>query len=105
MEEKGLNKVSIKFVGGGVSNKNNIWWSGCHIAFVSIGTVSRVQLWTFMKTPIFVMFMSFCPTLACTIPLIMLVQCRCFIGTATVFSSEFSTALPTSLLILEMVIS
>ncbi len=47
-KEKGLTKVSIYIVGK-VSNKNNIWWSGCCIAFVFVGTVSRAQLRTSIK--------------------------------------------------------
>jgi hypothetical protein len=42
-KEKGLIKVSIKFVGG-VTMTENLWKSGCCIAFVLVGTVSGVQL-------------------------------------------------------------
>jgi hypothetical protein len=59
-KEKSLTKVTMKFVGE-VSYKNNIWWSGCLIAFVFIGTVSRAQLWTSIKTCNFVTFYEFLP--------------------------------------------
>ncbi len=44
-KEKGLTEVTILFVGVGGDN-NNEWRSGCRIAFVLVGTVSRAQLQT-----------------------------------------------------------
>ncbi len=57
-KEKGLIKVSIKFSGGSIW-QNNLWRSGCCIAFVFVETVSRAQLWTWIKTRNFVTFYKF----------------------------------------------
>ncbi len=54
---------------GGSPWENNLWRSGCCIAVVLVGTVSRAQLWVIVKTLKNVIFKSFWPTHACTIPI------------------------------------